>query len=118
MVASLTPLPVVGVPVRASVLDGLDSLLSIVQVLLFSNYRKIGSYYCRIQFLMGAVVLDYFKIHLLCCKMVTWIRFYVLPNGHVFCPLNQSQNTKCIFWVEYNEIHDILRGVIGFLVDR
>lgn len=33
MVASLTPLPVIGVPVRASTLDGLDSLLSIVQVL-------------------------------------------------------------------------------------
>lgn len=32
MVASLTPLPVIGVPVRASVMDGLDSLLSIVQV--------------------------------------------------------------------------------------
>ncbi|KAI4384085.1 hypothetical protein MLD38_009852 [Melastoma candidum] len=32
MVASLTPLPVIGVPVRASVMDGLDSLLSIVQM--------------------------------------------------------------------------------------
>ena len=32
MVAALTPLPVIGVPVRASTLDGLDSLLSIVQV--------------------------------------------------------------------------------------
>jgi phosphoribosylaminoimidazole carboxylase PurE protein len=32
MVASLTDLPVVGVPVRASNLEGLDSLLSIVQM--------------------------------------------------------------------------------------
>lgn len=32
MVAALTPLPVIGVPVRATVLDGLDSLLSIVQM--------------------------------------------------------------------------------------
>jgi 5-(carboxyamino)imidazole ribonucleotide mutase len=32
MVAALTPLPVVGVPVRARSLDGLDSLLSIVQI--------------------------------------------------------------------------------------
>ena len=32
MVASLTPLPVIGVPVCASALDGMDSLLSIVQV--------------------------------------------------------------------------------------
>jgi 5-(carboxyamino)imidazole ribonucleotide mutase len=32
MVAALTPLPVVGVPVRARSLDGLDSLLSIVQM--------------------------------------------------------------------------------------
>ncbi|XP_054800602.1 phosphoribosylaminoimidazole carboxylase, chloroplastic-like isoform X2 [Prosopis cineraria] len=32
MVAALSPLPVIGVPVRASSLDGLDSLLSIVQM--------------------------------------------------------------------------------------
>ncbi|KAB5511993.1 hypothetical protein DKX38_029021 [Salix brachista] len=32
MVASLTPLPVIGVPVRASALDGMDSLLSIEQM--------------------------------------------------------------------------------------
>eukprot|EP00850_Spirogloea_muscicola_P016816 SM000139S00133 [mRNA] locus=s139:314853:320822:+ [translate_table: standard] len=32
MVAAMTPLPVIGVPVRASTLDGLDSLLSIVQM--------------------------------------------------------------------------------------
>ncbi len=32
MVASLTPLPVIGVPVRASNLEGIDSLLSIVQM--------------------------------------------------------------------------------------
>ena len=36
MVAALTPLPVIGVPVRASTLDGIDSLLSIVQVCWFS----------------------------------------------------------------------------------
>lgn len=32
MVASLTPLPVLGVPVRSSTLSGVDSLLSIVQM--------------------------------------------------------------------------------------
>jgi len=32
MVASLTPLPVIGVPVKLKELDGLDSLLSIVQM--------------------------------------------------------------------------------------
>jgi len=32
MVAAMTPLPVIGVPVRASSLDGMDSLLSIVQM--------------------------------------------------------------------------------------
>jgi 5-(carboxyamino)imidazole ribonucleotide mutase len=32
MVASLTPLPVIGVPVALKTLDGLDSLLSIVQM--------------------------------------------------------------------------------------
>ncbi|KAG0461480.1 hypothetical protein HPP92_021777 [Vanilla planifolia] len=32
MVASLTPLPVIGVPIRTSSLDGFDSLLSIVQM--------------------------------------------------------------------------------------
>ena len=32
MTAALTPLPVLGVPVRSRALDGLDSLLSIVQM--------------------------------------------------------------------------------------
>ena len=32
MLASLTPLPVIGVPVALAQLDGLDSLLSIVQM--------------------------------------------------------------------------------------
>ena len=32
MVASMTPLPVVGVPVKSKALNGLDSLLSIVQL--------------------------------------------------------------------------------------
>ncbi len=32
MIAALTPLPVIGVPVRGSNLEGLDSLLSIVQM--------------------------------------------------------------------------------------
>jgi phosphoribosylaminoimidazole carboxylase len=32
MIAASTPLPVIGVPVKASTLDGLDSLLSIVQM--------------------------------------------------------------------------------------
>jgi phosphoribosylaminoimidazole carboxylase len=32
MIASSTPLPVIGVPVRGSTLDGMDSLLSIVQM--------------------------------------------------------------------------------------
>ncbi|MDR2091325.1 MAG: 5-(carboxyamino)imidazole ribonucleotide mutase [Clostridiales bacterium] len=32
VLASLTPLPVVGIPVKSSTLDGLDSLLSVVQM--------------------------------------------------------------------------------------
>jgi 5-(carboxyamino)imidazole ribonucleotide mutase len=32
MVASMTPLPVIGVPVKTKTMDGLDSLLSIVQM--------------------------------------------------------------------------------------
>src|SRR5688572_11329302 len=32
MLASLTPLPVIGVPVQSSALNGMDSLLSIVQM--------------------------------------------------------------------------------------
>ena len=32
MLAAVTTLPVIGVPVRGSALDGLDSLLSIVQM--------------------------------------------------------------------------------------
>lgn len=32
MIAASTPLPVIGVPVKGSTLDGMDSLLSIVQM--------------------------------------------------------------------------------------
>ena len=32
MIAALTPVPVIGVPIRSSVLSGVDSLLSIVQM--------------------------------------------------------------------------------------
>ena len=32
MVAALTPLPVIGVPVKTSALNGMDSLYSIVQM--------------------------------------------------------------------------------------
>jgi phosphoribosylcarboxyaminoimidazole (NCAIR) mutase len=32
MVAAMTPLPVIGVPVKSSILSGNDSLLSIVQM--------------------------------------------------------------------------------------
>lgn len=32
MIASLTPLPVIGVPIKTKTMDGLDSLLSIVQM--------------------------------------------------------------------------------------
>lgn len=32
VIAALTPLPVIGVPIRSTALDGLDSLLSIVQM--------------------------------------------------------------------------------------
>jgi len=41
MVAALTPLPVIGVPVRASNLDGLDSLLSIVQMPVCSPFVRL-----------------------------------------------------------------------------
>ncbi|XP_010520845.2 PREDICTED: phosphoribosylaminoimidazole carboxylase, chloroplastic-like [Tarenaya hassleriana] len=65
MVASLTPLPVIGVPVRATRLDGVDSLLSIVQMprgvptseghsfvqtdggIVVSNHMKVSSAACR-----------------------------------------------------------------------
>ena len=44
---SLTPVPVIGVPVRASALDGLDSLLPIVQVYYFLlNYYIYGMGKC------------------------------------------------------------------------
>ena len=47
MVAALSPLPVIGVPVLASALDGLDSLLSIVHVYYFLlNYYIYGMGKC------------------------------------------------------------------------
>nr|CAB3475868.1 unnamed protein product [Digitaria exilis] len=41
MVASLTCLPVFGVPIKTQALSGLDSLLSIVQVSVLSRYRDL-----------------------------------------------------------------------------
>jgi phosphoribosylaminoimidazole carboxylase len=48
MVAALTPLPIIGVPVKGSTLDGIDSLHSIVQmpVRLFSVLVLMGSDQC------------------------------------------------------------------------
>ena len=43
MVAAMTPLPVIGVPVRGSSLDGLDSLLSIVQVFISLINRTVDN---------------------------------------------------------------------------
>lgn len=54
MVAALTPLPVIGVPVRASTLDGLDSLLSIVQVIFFRIF--LLSYWLLVSFFVKSLI--------------------------------------------------------------
>ncbi len=41
MVASMTPLPVIGVPVKGSSLDGVDSLYSIVQMPVRCSHYQI-----------------------------------------------------------------------------
>ena len=51
VIASLTPIPVIGVPMLTSGLGGLDSLLSMVQMpsgysCAYDGYREIGSYQC------------------------------------------------------------------------
>lgn len=51
MVASLTTLPVIGVPVKTAAMNGVDSLLSIVQVCyetryLSHIYTSFKSYFC------------------------------------------------------------------------
>lgn len=64
MIAALTPLPVVGVPVRASNLEGLDSLLSIVQMprgvpvatVAINNSRNAGLLAARILGVTDAAV--------------------------------------------------------------
>ncbi len=64
MVAALTDLPVVGVPVRTSTLDGLDSLLSIVQMprgvpvatVAINNARNAGLLAARIVALIDPAV--------------------------------------------------------------
>lgn len=43
MLASVTPLPVIGVPVPLKYLDGMDSLLSIVQIAVASRSRPCPS---------------------------------------------------------------------------
>jgi phosphoribosylcarboxyaminoimidazole (NCAIR) mutase len=42
MVAAMTPLPVIGVPVKGSSLDGVDSLHSIVQMPVSYSYIILG----------------------------------------------------------------------------
>ena len=46
MVAALTPLPVIGVPVKSSALSGNDSLLSIVQVPLACSVARVARATC------------------------------------------------------------------------
>jgi phosphoribosylcarboxyaminoimidazole (NCAIR) mutase len=41
MVAAMTPLPVIGVPVKATHLDGMDSLLSIVQMPVYPLLKQV-----------------------------------------------------------------------------
>ncbi|KHN05654.1 Phosphoribosylaminoimidazole carboxylase, chloroplastic [Glycine soja] len=61
MVVALTPLLVIGIPVRASTLDGIDSLLSIVQVSWFS---LVGA---RVCFLLSIFkVYPYFALLYIC----------------------------------------------------
>ena len=47
VIAGLTQLPVIGVPVRSKTLDGLDSLLSMVQMPSGVPVAKIGRASCR-----------------------------------------------------------------------
>lgn len=66
MVASLTPLPVIGVPIKTSKLSGMDSLLSIVQMpdgvpvatVAINGARNAGLLACKI---MGAFDLKIFN---------------------------------------------------------
>jgi len=44
MVAAMTPLPVIGVPVKATHLDGMDSLLSIVQMPVSPLFEGVLTY--------------------------------------------------------------------------
>lgn len=66
MLASLTPLPVIGVPVPLAALDGMDSLLSIVQMpagvpvatVAIGNARNAGLLAVRILGIGDAALLD------------------------------------------------------------
>ena len=66
MLAALTPLPVIGVPVAVGTLDGMDSLLSIVQMpagvpvatVAIGNARNAGLLAVRILFVADPDLLD------------------------------------------------------------
>jgi 5-(carboxyamino)imidazole ribonucleotide mutase len=72
MVAAITPLPVIGVPVKTSTLNGLDSLMSIVQMppgvpvatVAINGGRNAGLLACRIlgiRYSRIAKLMDIFK---------------------------------------------------------
>lgn len=72
MVAAITPLPVIGVPVKTSTLNGLDSLMSIVQMppgvpvatVAINGSRNAGLLACRIlgiRYSRIAKLMDKFK---------------------------------------------------------
>jgi 5-(carboxyamino)imidazole ribonucleotide mutase len=71
MAASLTQLPVVGVPVKGSKLDGLDSLLSIVQMppgvpvatMAIDGARNAGLYAARLLALQDAELRQRLRLH-------------------------------------------------------
>lgn len=71
MVAALTWLPVIGVPVRGSTLDGLDSLLSIVQMprgvpvatVAINNARNAGLLAARILSLADSAVTEALEVY-------------------------------------------------------
>ncbi|KAH6557108.1 hypothetical protein KP509_1Z134200 [Ceratopteris richardii] len=95
MVAAMTPLPVIGVPVRGSSLDGLDSLLSIVQMpkgvpvatVAINNSMNAGLLSVRILSISDAVLFD---------KM---LKYQATVEGTV---VEKAKRLEEIGWREYS----------------